>query len=59
MARLRRIGSFASDSRGQAATEYILVIAMISIPLYVAVKFAFELFIEDMLTALIRSFTRG
>ena len=50
---------YLRDERGQAATEYILVIGLISVPLYVAFKVAFELFLEDFIAALIGSFTRG
>lgn len=51
--------SYLRDERGQAATEYILVIGLISVPLYLAFKAAFELFLEDFIAAVIGSFTRG
>lgn len=51
--------SLWSDERGQAATEYILVIGLISIPLYLAFKYLFERFLHDFIAAVITNFTRG
>jgi Flp pilus assembly pilin Flp len=56
---MRRIREYVSDNRGQAATEYILVIGLISIPLYVAMKAVFDMFLKDFISAVIGSFTRG
>ena len=47
------------DDSGQAATEYILVIGLISIPIYVAFEVVFRKFLEDFIAAVIGSFTRG
>jgi len=56
---MRTFRGYLRDERGQAATEYILVIGLISIPLYIAFKVAFELFLKDFISAVIGSFTRG
>lgn len=56
---MRTIRAYCRDERGQAATEYILIIGLISIPLYIAFKFAFDMFLRDFISALIGSFTRG
>ena len=50
---------FPADERGQAATEYVLVIGLISIPLYLAFKLVFEIFLHDFIAAVITNFTRG
>ena len=56
---MRTFRGYLRDERGQAATEYILVIGLISIPLYIAFKLAFDLFLKDFISAVIGSFTRG
>lgn len=50
---------FWSDEGGQAATEYVLVIGLISIPLYVAFQYLFKKFLHDFIAAVITTFTRG
>ena len=55
----RNIRSFLRDERGQAATEYILVIGLISLPIYAAFKIVFEKFLHDFIAAIINNFTRG
>lgn len=54
--RLRRL---LADESGQAATEYILIIGLISIPIYAAFELVFKQFLEDFIAAIIGSFTRG
>jgi Flp pilus assembly pilin Flp len=56
---MRTIRAYLRDDRGQAATEYILIIGLISIPLYVAFKVVFEFFMQEFISAIIGSFTRG
>jgi Flp pilus assembly pilin Flp len=56
---MRTVRAYFRDERGQAATEYILIIGLISIPLYLAFKFAFDMFLRDFISAIIGSFTRG
>jgi Flp pilus assembly pilin Flp len=56
---MRLLGKYLRDERGQAATEYILLIGLISIPIYLAFKLAFEIFLKDFIAAVIGSFTRG
>jgi Flp pilus assembly pilin Flp len=50
---------FLADERGQAASEYVLVIGIISIPLFVAFEYLFKKFLHDFIAAVITSFTRG
>jgi Flp pilus assembly pilin Flp len=56
---MQRFRQYLRDERGQAATEYILIIGLISLPLYVAFKAMFDLFLHDFIAAVIGSFTRG
>lgn len=56
---MRTVHDYLRDERGQAATEYILVIGLISVPLYVVFKVAFDLFLSKFIAAVIGSFTRG
>jgi Flp pilus assembly pilin Flp len=48
-----------ADEKGQAATEYVLVIGLISIPLYLAFEILFKKFLHDFIAAVITNFTRG
>jgi Flp pilus assembly pilin Flp len=50
---------FLADEHGQAATEYVLVIGLISIPIYVAFQYLFKKFLHDFIAAVITTFTRG
>ncbi len=56
---MKDIGRYLLDDSGQSTTEYILIIAMISIPIYVAFKKLFEVLLREFISALIKSFTRG
>lgn len=56
---MRKFVHYLRDERGQAATEYILLVGLISIPIFVAFKVAFEMFLRDFIAAVIGSFTRG
>ena len=51
--------AYLRNQRGQAATEYILVIGLISLPIYLAFKVAMEMFLRDFIAAIIGSFARG
>jgi hypothetical protein len=48
-----------SDDRAQAVTEYILIIGLISAPIWVVFKLVFEKFLSDFITNIINSFTKG
>ena len=56
---LREVGAFVVDDSGQAATEYVLIIAMISIPIYALLKTLFIKFLGGFIRALVQAFTRG
>jgi Flp pilus assembly pilin Flp len=47
------------DDSGQSMTEYILIIGLITLPVYVLFKTVFQRFINRFVAALIGSFTRG
>lgn len=53
------VGEFLADESGQSTTEYILIIAMISIPIYAALKKMMEKLIGGFVKALIQAFTKG
>lgn len=53
--RLARLRDFALDERGQAATEYILVIGLIVVPLAIAFN-SMQDILNDMLKRLARLF---
>ena len=55
----RLLVEFLVDESGQSTTEYILIIAMISIPIYAALKTLTEKLIGGFVKALIQAFTRG
>jgi Flp pilus assembly pilin Flp len=58
-ATVKTIHRYFRDERGQAATEYILIIGLISLPIYVAFKVAMEMFLHDFIASVIGTFTRG
>lgn len=59
-ARLRKqILTFVSDESGQSTTEYILIIGLISLPIYLAFNVVLKDFLRDFIASLIGSFTRG
>lgn len=55
----RLMGEFLVDESGQSTTEYVLLIAMITIPIYAALKALMVKFIGAYVKALIQAFTRG
>lgn len=57
--KLVTVRDFLRDERGQAATEYILIVGLVSLPIYVFFKKAFKLFLHDFITSVVGSFTRG
>jgi Flp pilus assembly pilin Flp len=54
-----RLRGFLADESGQSTTEYILIIGLISIPIYLAFNVVLKDFLHDFIAALIGSFTRG
>ena len=50
---------FLADQSGQSATEYILIIGLISVPIWVLFKLVLQKFLSGFITNLINSFTRG
>lgn len=54
-----RLRAFLADESGQSTTEYILIIGLISIPIWLAFNVVLKEFLHDFIAALIGSFTRG
>lgn len=48
-----------SRARGQATTEFVLLVSLISIPLYLAVRAVMQTVLKDFITTLINRFTQG
>lgn len=44
---------------GQATTEFVLLIALVSVPIWIAVRLLMQAVLRDFMTALIERFTRG
>ncbi len=56
---MRKVSDFCGDESGQAATEYILIIGLISIPIFVVFKKLVITFLDTFISSVISSFTRG
>lgn len=56
---MRKVSDFWGDESGQAATEYILIIGLISIPIFVVFKKLVITFLDTFISSVISSFTRG
>ncbi len=54
-----KFSSFWEDESGQAASEYVLIIGLISIPIYLAFKILFVRVLNAFISSVISSFTRG
>ena len=60
MARLAAdIRRFLGDESGQATTEYVLIVGLISIPIWWAFNVVVRKFLDSFIGALIGTFTRG
>jgi hypothetical protein len=45
--------------KGQATTEFVLLVALVSVPIWVAVRLLMQAVLRDFMTALVERFTRG
>ena len=54
-----RMARFLADESGQSATEYILIIGLISVPIWVVFKLVLQKLLSGFITNLINAFTRG
>jgi Flp pilus assembly pilin Flp len=55
----RHVARFLADESGQSATEYILIIGLISVPMWVVFKLVLQKFLSGFITNLINAFTKG
>lgn len=53
------VGDFFADDSGQSTTEYILVIGLISVPIFAAFKLLMNFFLKQFIASVIKSFTQG
>jgi hypothetical protein len=44
---------------GQATTEFVLLVSLVSIPLFLALKKLMQVVLHDFITTLIAGFTQG
>jgi Flp pilus assembly pilin Flp len=51
--------AFLRDESGQAATEYVLIIGLISIPIFVIFEKLLKKFVNEFIASVINTFTRG
>ena len=56
---LESLREFVVDESGQSTTEYVLIIAMITIPIYAALKEMMKKLIGNFMATLIQKFTIG
>lgn len=49
----------AGRQSGQATTEFVLLVSLVSIPIWVLLRLLMEAVLRDFMTALIERFTRG
>lgn len=45
--------------RGQATTEFVLLVSLVSIPIYLALRWLMQVVLRDYITSLIERFTQG
>jgi hypothetical protein len=45
--------------KGQATTEFVLLVALVSVPIWLAVRLLMQAVLRDFMTALVERFTRG
>ncbi len=53
------VQKFLRDESGQAMTEYILLIGLISIPIWIAFRLLLIRFLNVFISSVVSSFSRG
>lgn len=59
MRRLTFVRDYLSDDSAQSTTEYILIIGLISVPIWVAFKVVLERLVVRYIKKVVNSFSRG
>ncbi|HVT03478.1 MAG TPA: hypothetical protein VHL58_08925 [Thermoanaerobaculia bacterium] len=53
------LAGYLLDDSGQSLTEYILIIGLISVPIFALFKVLMQNFLKEFISRVINSFTRG
>ncbi len=55
----KTVQDYLSDDSAQSTTEYILIIGLISVPIWVAFKVVLDRFLVRYIKKVVQSFSRG
>ncbi len=50
---------FLRDDRGQSTTEFILLVSLISVPLFILIDRFMRVFLEKYISGIVNKFTSG
>ncbi len=50
---------FFKDDRGQSTTEFILLVSLISVPLFILIDRFMRVFLEEYISGIVNKFTSG
>ena len=56
---MRLMRAYLSDEAGQSTTEFILLVSLISVPIYFGARGFMDIFLRRFVTAIVESLTKG
>ena len=56
---MRRFRAYILDETGQSTTEFILLVSLISVPIYFGARGFMDIFLRRFITAIVESLTKG